>query len=300
MASSWWTLLLFKKNKVEYEVKKELSLLSSDYSVAKAENEYRRQRLMIFSEGIFLGGTLIAGIWLIYRGNRKELDSINRQNNFLLAITHELKSPLSSIDLIFQTIKKRKLNREQIEDLSVAGQEEVIRLENMIQNLLLSSNDQKTDKLSFSTVAVNDIIFDLLLEFNKLYPSSEITYHCLSGEAIRVKADKNLLKIALKNIIDNAKKYGGDNKIEIELSKFSSYCQITIGDFGSGITDRNKKVIFDRFFRPGNELTRNSKGTGLGLYISKKIIKSHSGTINVKDNHPSGAIFVIDLPIDEA
>jgi len=298
LASSWWTLLLYNKNQTEFNYKKELSNYISDYSEADIANEYRRQRKMILGEGIFLGCTLIAGIWLIYRGNRKELDTINRQNNFLLAITHELKSPLSSIDLILQTIENRQLDKDQLSKLIQTGGEEVKRLERMIKNLLLSSKEEHTSELSFRTVEIDQVLFNILLEFRERFPDSDISFLNHSNKSIKSKADENLLSIAIRNIVDNAQKYGDNSKITIELSDFDGNIQIKISDYGVGINQRDKKKIFDRFFRSGDEWTRTTTGTGIGLFISKKIIGAHSGNIQVEDNLPNGTTFLINLPSD--
>jgi len=112
IATAWWTLLLFQKNEAEFSAKK--NNVISITEVKNLEAEYKRQKLMIIGESVFLGASLMAGIWIIFRSHTKELQTIKQQNNFLMAVTHELKSPLSAIDLTLQTIQNRKLEEQKI------------------------------------------------------------------------------------------------------------------------------------------------------------------------------------------
>lgn len=100
------------------------------------------------------------------------------------------------------------------------------------------------------------------------------------------------------NIIENAIKYAQNTSkiiVNLMLSKENMYC-IEIADFGQGIPKAERENIFNKFYRIGNEDTRKTKGTGLGLYIAQQIVKAHKGSINVRSNHPTGSIFSIVLP----
>ena len=96
------------------------------------------------------------------------------------------------------------------------------------------------------------------------------------------------------NLIENARKYSpSDEPIEIGISKENNYVKLSIKDKGIGIADTEKLKIFQKFYRIGNENTRNSKGTGLGLYIVKKIVTLYKYDISVKNNSPKGSIFEV-------
>ena len=297
-AVSWWTLLLFNKNKQVFTTQIELATYQNEGHLDEIIREYQRQKIMILGEGIFLGASLLAGIWLINRANRRELDAINRQNNFLLAITHELKSPLSSIKLILGTIKNRQLNKAQSNELTVSAEEEVMRLEEMIENLLLSSSLDNDSHLILESLALDELLFGLLQELRKKFDHLDFVFINDQEQPVVVKGDRRFVSIALKNILENAQKYGDNSEIRIELFRYNGTALIRIADYGQGISQKEKKLIFDRFYRSGSEWTRASKGTGLGLYIAKKIIAGHSGNITVLDNKPKGTIFEISLPTD--
>jgi signal transduction histidine kinase len=107
-----------------------------------------------------------------------------------------------------------------------------------------------------------------------------------------------MLRMAVNNLIENAVKYSpSPNPIDITLARSNSESVIRVSDQGAGVPDSEKKKIFNKFYRAGNEETRRAKGTGLGLYITSKIVSQHKGRIIVKDNTPSGSIFEITLPL---
>src|SRR5699024_6312475 len=109
--------------------------------------------------------------------------------------------------------------------------------------------------------------------------------------------DKLMLQIACSNIIENAIKYAPKgSEIVISLEEKNHTVLLQFKDEGEGIPDKEKNKIFNRFYRIGNENTRSSKGTGLGLFLTKKIILQHDGQIHVMNNTPKGSIFEISLP----
>ena len=295
-AISWWTLLLYNKNDQVFRAQLQIDQLEKTKNTELISDEHRRQKLMILGEGVFIAASLIAGIWLINRGNRREIESINRQNNFLLAITHELKSPLASVKLVLHTLSKRKLSPKQSTDLVKTAATEIKRLESMIENLLLTSNADQFNTIAFQSVDLEQVIFELLQEMRNKFDDISFDYVKRIETKAKVKGDQKLLSIAIKNILDNAWKYASPSEIVIELTQNDSEVRLSIADQGKGISDKEKKLVFDRFYRSGKEIERSSKGTGIGLYITKGIVSAHMGKIKIKDNEPSGTIFEINLP----
>jgi signal transduction histidine kinase len=102
----------------------------------------------------------------------------------------------------------------------------------------------------------------------------------------------------LVNLVENAVKYSGSNHdVLLTLIKDSQHAVIRVSDQGTGISAEDKTRVFDKFYRAGNEETRKTKGTGLGLYIVKYLVEKHQGSIAVKDNLPRGSIFEIRLKL---
>ena len=298
LASTWWTVLLFEKNESEYKAKKELIKIHQDLEEEQSlDNEYKRQKWMILGESLFLGGTLIAGMWLIYRGHKKEINSITQQNNFLLAITHELKSPISSIDLILQTLKSRKLNDESKNELIDTSLDELKRLEEMVENLLISAKNENSLTSLTNRARLSDIIFEMINELRREHPSIQLLFSSYINNEKEVLTDSRLFSIALKNIINNSIRYGENSMITVYLTAIDHFYKVSIADNGIGIKESEKSKIFNKFYRIGDEMTRQKKGSGLGLYIAKRVIQEHKGHIEVKDNLPKGTIFDIRIPI---
>src|SRR5699024_8124737 len=116
-----------------------------------------------------------------------------------------------------------------------------------------------------------------------------------------VEGDVLMLQIVCSNLIENAQKYAPDGtEVFIRLFKKENNAVLQIKDEGEGIPKEEKTKIFNRFYRIGNENTRKTKGTGLGLFLTKKILAQHKGNIVVKDNVPSGSIFEVTLPVVSA
>ncbi len=111
-----------------------------------------------------------------------------------------------------------------------------------------------------------------------------------------VEGEAMLLQLLLNNLVDNAIKYSAKEKpVSIVVSSGNHKTLIEVADEGEGISDAEKKKIFEKFYRSGNENTRSAKGTGLGLYLCRKIVSDHRGSITVKDNRPQGSVFSVTL-----
>jgi two-component system, OmpR family, sensor histidine kinase CiaH len=140
-----------------------------------------------------------------------------------------------------------------------------------------------------------DLIQDTISIVNpKLFANQNITF--LSEEKTLVtQVDILAFKSIIINLLENAIKYGDTKPIEIEIVD-KGYIQINVKDQGKGISNEEKSKIFQRFYRIGNENTRSATGTGLGLYIVKRLVEMHKGQITLQDNLPKGSIFSVTLP----
>ena len=106
------------------------------------------------------------------------------------------------------------------------------------------------------------------------------------------------MEMALNNLLENAVKYTpADKPVSVSLLRKKHIAQLQVADEGPGIPDKEKPKIFNKFYRVGNEETRKSKGTGLGLYLTARIVKQHKGKISISDNQPRGSVFEISLPL---
>ena len=305
ISMGWWTILLNKKNAETYKAKKELldieirnSDLEKEIIVQKGialDSNFLRQRGMIYGEAFVFGIMLIAGIWFIYRTFKKEYALSQQQNNFLLSITHELKTPLASIGLILDTFKKRKLSEAQITSLSDNALEETKRLENIVENLLVTSRLQTKPKLNKEQIPLAIMVSDLASKLEIQYSEHEVINEIPTG--LNISVDNEAFRIVMKNLIENALKYSPpQNAIRVRAFDKAKQLVISVQDQGTGISDPEKKRVTEKFYRVGSEETRKTKGTGLGLYLADQIVHAHGYELSISDNVPMGTIINIKIP----
>lgn len=314
LAFTWWSVLLFIKNTDAFQAKNELLTLriasEIQFNGANREQylalleqqkdlnrEYKKQEWMILGEGIVFIIILLVGIYLVDRGYRREVATAKQKRNFLLSITHELKSPIASIQLVLETFLKRELTRPMMHKLSANALKETKRLYTLVNDLLLSARLEEAYQINMQEVDISLLINDLVSELEEKYPNAKFEID-EKGELPNVQGDINGLTSVFLNLFENAIKYSKDSpKIIADLKQEGKYLKIDIVDEGIGISDKEKKMVFQKFYRIGSEDTRATKGTGLGLYIVKSIIKAHQGTIKILNNQPQGTIMSLKLPI---
>ena len=310
LALAWWSYLLYVKNNDAYLAKVELMKITKfaegtiknqadfqiDTDYLSLQKEYKKQENMIMGEAIVLALTLIIGIWFINRGYQKQTETAKQSRNFLLSITHELKSPLASIKLILQTFGKRQLEQQQIEKFSKNALNETERLESLVNNLLLAARMETTNvEIYRETVELFPLLDGIRENIIGKNPNVNIELN-IKNDAVIFADNKAMISVFI-NLIENAIKYS-DKPSHIIISHLikAKRDEIYVKDNGWGILAEEKKRIFNKFYRSGNEDTRKTKGTGLGLYIVQQIIRAHKGEIAISDNTPKGSIFSIYLP----
>jgi two-component system, OmpR family, phosphate regulon sensor histidine kinase PhoR len=260
----------------------------------ETENQLITKRvIMIIGEGIVFFSILLFGFLKIKSSIKKELVYSERQKNFLLSVTHELKTPLAANKLYLQTILKHELEAEKRNELVNKAISENKRLEKMVDNILNASRiENKNIKLHIESFQLDELIHRIVLRFSKLgYPIFENI-----EESILLSADIFMIETIINNLVENALKYGGTaTSIEVYCKRNNNTIIFGVKDTGPGVDTSFQKDMFQKFVRSGNEETRTQKGTGLGLFIVSEFVKIHRGTINYKENSPQGANFEITL-----
>jgi signal transduction histidine kinase len=290
----WWSTLLYKQNDSIYKLKTTAFSALTNQDVENAKMKWEKQNKMILGEGFVFGLSLLIGIYFIYRSHKKEILTSKTQNNFLLSFSHELKSPLTSINLSLETLKKRQLpNETQMEVCDIALKESK-RLESLINSILMVAkiDDFTIVKEPIDIVKLTNEIVNIMLATGEANSKIHINS---TQPSIIVNADKQAIQSVIINLVENAIKYGSNKQIEIGISKNNDHVTFKITDQGIGLSTIDKNKIFEKFYRVGDESVRSSKGTGLGLYIVKKLVDAHQGTIAVTDNLPKGCIFTLTL-----
>ncbi len=300
----FWGHSLQKQSRIIYEAERQTLHFRIDSTIypvlydreaQELEQRLNMRRSQYYGEGITLGLILLAGAAVVYSSLQRRVRLQKQQNNFMLAVTHELKSPIAGMKLSMQTLQRRNLTDEQRAQLLKRGIQESDRLDDLANNMLITSQiegrqyKQASETLNLSALAA---------------ASADVYSHRLGDRFAahidpdtEVQGDQLLLQMAMHNLLENAIKYTPpDATITLTVSKRDEDICIQVSDTGNGIRDSEKRRVFNKFYRIGDEGTRRTKGTGLGLYLTAKIAAQHKGRISIKDNLPHGAVFTITLP----
>lgn len=254
--------------------------------------------------GLFLLLLLSAGMSWIFIYLNRQLNITRLYDNFISNVTHELKSPLSSIQMYVETMQKREISESRKKEFLNMMQQDTERLGNLINSILYLSSleNQKLAKTvphNYDVFDTDSLLNDIINELQKELKLNKNVVTMEGKTQSECVVDRNWLKIVLSNLLDNAIKYCmGKPEILIKLSKGLKYFYINIADKGIGIRQADFKKVFKKFERLYNADIPNVKGTGLGLYWVKGIIKSHGGKISVESaGINKGTTFKIALPI---
>jgi K+-sensing histidine kinase KdpD len=296
----WWYIALNTQNKKMAVLKiQQLNSQNDHYSQQQANiiDEQKRKTTQYIGEGAIFLLLISAGAIFLFNAVKNQLKISEQQQNFMMAITHELKTPIAISKLNLETLQKRKLDDTQQDRLILNTLEEANRMNSLCNNLLLSSQIEAGGySLTRERLNISEILENCVKDFSKRFPQK--IFSAIIEKDVHILGDIFLLQMAFNNLIDNSIKYSPkDTSIEIKLINTADLCEINIIDFGSGIKNEEKNKVFNKFYRIGDENTRKSKGTGLGLYLVQRIIKAHQGKITIKDNQPSGSNFVIQLDL---
>ena len=213
----------------------------------------------------------------------------------MMAITHELKTPIAVTKLNLETLQKRKLEEIQQQRLIQNTIQESNRLNALCNNMLLYSQIEDGGyKIIKEEVNLSSLVNECIIEFQTRFPQKQYTAAIEPG--LNIQGDFMLIQMAINNLIDNATKYT-PKYLPITILLFGGVTGITfqIKDEGKGIASEEKKKVFEKFYRIGNSATKEAKGTGLGLYLTKKIVQQHKARIFLTDNTPVGSIFTINF-----
>ena len=297
----WWFISLEKQNhQLAFE---RFANLEKDKSSLPAAEYERRHEIIAVAEGrnnakyIGEGATffllILSGAFFVYRAVRRQFKAQLQQQNFMMAVTHELKTPISVARLNLETLQKYNLDKEKQQKLIRNTIDETARLTFLTNNILVSSQleggryQTAKEELDLATL-FSDCIRDARTRFPDRTFISDIE------SDTDIKGDPLLLQMLINNLLENAIKYAPkESPITCRLKKFRSGVELQVIDEGPGIPDEEKRKIFTKFYRIGNESTRKTQGTGLGLYLCRKIARNHNGDISVTNHLPQGSTFTV-------
>lgn len=306
---SWWAYLIIDLNHQILENRIAITALlnkeTGDLANEKITmNQELQQKIrMVYGEGFVFLVLLVFGMYKIRHAFYTEFALARQQKNFLLSITHEFKSPLAAIKLNLQTLQKRglNLNTGQTEEILYRSLIETDRIHELVENVLLAARlENQGYEIIPEEIPLSDLLVELV-EHHKLRQNRLHRFRTQLAAGVVVSGDRLALSSLFNNLIENAEKYAPEGtEINLSLTTGQGEAIITLEDQGPGIPEGERSNIFKKFYRIGNEDTRKTKGTGLGLYIAHHIVTLHSGKITVRSGPAAGSVFEVRLPLKRA
>ena len=296
----WWFIALDKQNRMISNIM--LSELKHDdpnyyRDAVTIGNATQRKTIQFISEGTTFLVLILVGAVFVFRATRRQIKLSQQQQNFMMAVTHELKTPIAVAQLNLETLQKRQLDEDKRQMLISNTLEEANRLNSLCNNILFAAQlDAGAYASNKQEINLSDLLEGCVDSFKNRFPARVIEEKI--NESIYIIGEPLLLQMLVNNLIDNANKYANKGTpITISLDQKNNQVEFSVADLGEGLAEEEKKKVFEKFYRVGEENTRKTKGTGLGLYLCKKIVQGHGGKIFVSNNQPHGSIFTVVFKI---
>ncbi len=265
----------------------------------KVDALIRRKTIQYVSEGLVFILLMLWGMVLLYRSIKKRWLLNAQQNNFLLAVTHELKTPVAGIKLMLQSMSRKGIAQEAKDEMVQGSLADVERLENLVENVLMATRiDGGAYHFQMEAVDFNGLVKTTVESFARSNAKLQ-TFETDFGESKPILADAFAIHIVLDNLLSNSVKYSPEGAvISLKIFEFDDNCHLVITDEGTPIPEEETQNVYKKFYRIGNEQTRSSKGTGLGLYIVKRVLEQHGASIQILNRtDKQGNIFELQFPL---
>ncbi len=290
----WWYVSLEKQNDQITQIKIEKLQATPGTNTDQYKvllNYQERKRKQFLGEGITFLFLFFLGAIYVYRSLVKQLKYSNQQQNFMMAVTHELKTPIAVTQLNIETLLKRELQADQQKQLLNNSLKETQRLDALCNNILLAAQLDLADyQQNKQSIQLSEMVKAVIKSFEERFPARKMIVQV--QEEVMMFAEPLLMQMLLQNLLDNANKYAPiETPIEVVLEKNDRQILLQVKDQGPGIPPAERERVFNKFYRMGNESTRSAKGTGLGLYLCKKIAEFHQSQLLISENQPQGTIF---------
>ena len=247
-------------------------------------------------EGVVIGLITLIIILAMYIYIDRILRFNLQKTNFMMAVTHELKTPIAAAKLAIETVIRNK-NMEAQDRVLEISKKNIDRLSGMMERVLLATQFENSLPVAQKKwESCSDIIQKSLIDCQ--FTDEQILKISLAIPSnFLIYCDSYMMKIAFINLFTNSIKYSEPNGVNVNVSSIinNEHCQILISDQGIGIPMIERTRIFEKFYRVGDEKTRSRSGSGLGLYLVKQILQLHDARIEVRANNPKGSTFVINF-----
>lgn len=242
----------------------------------------------------------ISGLWFILATLKRERKLNEMKSQFVASVSHELRAPVASIRLMADALEEGKLPPETAKEFHRLIAREGARLSTLVGNVLDHARIEQGRKVwKMEPTDLSALITDTLQVMQPLAAEKKISLTSRL-ETLEATLDVGAIQQAMVNLLDNAIKFSAaGTAVTLELSKSDERrtCEIRVTDEGPGIPKAEQSRIFERFYRPGDELRRETQGTGIGLSLVKSIVEAHHGAVSVESEPGKGSCFILQLPL---
>jgi signal transduction histidine kinase len=256
---------------------------------------------------LILGGLsllLAGGILLTYRNVAREMALARLKSDFVSNVSHELRTPLSLIRLYAETLEMGRLsNPEKQQEYFCIIRKESERLTGLINNILdFSRIEAGRKEYDFRQTDLAELVRNTLDSYRYQIEQNGFAFQeRIAPDLPPMAVDREAIARSLLNLVNNALKYSHDDKfLGVNLYRENGSVKLEVVDHGMGIPPSEQPKIFEKFYRVGNPLVHNTKGSGLGLSLVRHIVQAHGGDVFVESAPGRGSKFTIALPVEKA
>jgi signal transduction histidine kinase len=267
-------------------------------TVADMSSRFLRYNYMVLAA---LSMLMVGGVWLTYRNLTREMNLARLKSDFVANVSHELRTPLALIRLYAETLELGRLTaKEKYQEYFRIIREESERLTALINNILdFSRIEAGRKEYEFQETNLAELVHSTLDSYRFQIQQNGFAFEeNISGDIPPVIVDREAIARSLLNLVNNALKYSKDQKyIGVSLYRTNGSVNLEVRDRGIGIRANEQEKIFEKFYRCGDPLVHNVKGSGLGLSLVRHIARAHGGDVRVESDPEKGSKFTIALPL---
>lgn len=276
----WWIVFFLGQDVLLARRMRDAGADLTTEQVAMLRTAVRESSRMFLFEGAFLVLLLIVGLGLMLRSVRSELRGARQQRNFMSAVTHELKTPITSARLYVESLQLGRVPEEKRERYLTNALDDLDRLHEMVEQVLESARMSTAGlELSLETVELTELVERRLDQLGTTIAKGVELGGSRPGP-VRARADTDALRTILDNLVSNAVKYGGDPPhVDVGVAADAEAAVLTVRDRGVGLRGEDPRRLFEAFFRGGDENVRTRPGVGLGLYMVAELTKAMGGSV---------------------
>ncbi|MBO9539348.1 sensor histidine kinase [bacterium] len=277
-------------------------VIVSDYMHIRALSDAKvpsgSGRWIILAVGCVLFAGVLVGLILFLVSLIKQIRLNRAQQNFIDSVTHELKTPLTSLKLHLQTLQRGKASPEQAQAFHAVMLEDVDRLSMLLDHVLTAARLERRQAIALEAVALKPLLDEVAGTIRSRYDLEPDAIR-IEGADAEVRGEPAGLHMVFLNLLDNAVKYSGDAvRVEVTIRALDGGgAEVAVRDHGVGLAPKDLKRVFQRFYRVGSEMTRTRPGTGLGLFIVRETLHLLGGRIRAEsEGEGKGTAFFVQLP----